>query len=1350
MDCKSVIASLCAAVICSLSSLLSAAPASAGHKIIGAPNIESLSNNCLLMLEQDDEGFLWCGSYDGLNRYDGKRIKVFRFEFDNPGSLSGNIIYELRRAEPGCMWVLTTMGFDKFSTRELRTLEHHPEIRGERHTTAVDTLGNVFTSSFDGQCMYYDRTGHKFEPLPVPEWIGALPSCRVVTTDYNTVWFFPPEQFAYKVQYDFSKGYSPDRAHFSWEKVKLHDAALSEVFRTQRGFFYFDTAGRIYHHDQVSQNVEFMADISEERARYGQVSGIARLGDELFVGFTPSGVLRINLADHSGRDREMIYTNTGVFHLFRDTRQPIVWVATDGLGLRKVVECDSTYSTITSTSIGGLTKPLRTFYTDIDNNLWIGSKGNGLVILSDYHDLAGRARIPESRITRIGRAEGLPDDQVFAIKESLFTPGRVWVATQGPGISYFSGSDRRPVTLRCRDIYNIHDIYEQNDSVLWLASTSTGLVRAVIDRTGEGRVVSTESFTFRNGEYLCSEIYSVACDRGRYLYIGCRGGLGIVRFDLNTHKYNFVEAVTAGMPGIGDIICLNYSGDGRLFFGSSAGAGVLDCRDSDAPELMTVLTRDDGLSNDMVHAVIPDSRGNVWLSTNKGLAVSNPSTRTVYNITGRTGEITEFCDNAGYVSPSDGNIIFGALNGIVVISPDQQLPSRNVGYDAPVKFTSLQINGVENADNLLLDDDGILRLSYKQNVFRLSFAALDYVNGEAINYWYRLEGYNGNWINAGSSAEVTFNNLPPGKYTLKVKCRLDACADSATEYSLPIVIEAPWYATSWAIVLYLLIIIGVAAAAVMRSRKIMQRKRREMQLQLYEKEQEQLHNDRMEFFTNITHELCSPLTMIMGMCDVLHKNIDEDERRKLDPYIDSLRWHSRHLNELVEEILDVRNMEEGSFTNIKVQPVRTDYVFDRWITSYDQIARENDIRFEAVNRVPDLRWNTDISCLGKIVTNLISNAFKYTPKGGEIRVSADLDGQGNLVIDVYNTGSGIAPADLKSIFDKFTVFNNVDRNSYRDMASRHGLGLYICHELVLRLKGEIKVESNVGEFTRFIITLPPLEIEHEHHSTLAERPPLPAVDFRSKPVVLVVDDNPDILWLVSDILSDDYTVVRATSASEALEAVNRQIPALVITDVMMPDVDGIEFVKLIRSHKFAKHLPILILSANITEEHKMEAYNAGADAYLTKPFNPDFLKVVAARLLQRKDNDRDYYRSSESAVTLENGMEISNEGKEFFDRIKEIIVENLNDETRLKPAALAEAVGVDLRTLYRKFKKFTPYTPNEFVKRYRYAYAANLILTTDLSIQEIIYKVGMNNKTVFYADFKKIYGMTPKEYRKSN
>ncbi|MDE6528097.1 MAG: HAMP domain-containing histidine kinase, partial [Muribaculaceae bacterium] len=364
--------------------------------------------------------------------------------------------------------------------------------------------------------------------------------------------------------------------------------------------------------------------------------------------------------------------------------------------------------------------------------------------------------------------------------------------------------------------------------------------------------------------------------------------------------------------------------------------------------------------------------------------------------------------------------------GIVWVSSERGVEKH--GYSPPLfYFNSLIINGFKRNFNDCLSSAGELDLSSGQNSVSLSFTALDYINGDDINYYYLLEGYTNHWVNLGTDPTVTFTNLPPGHYTLRVRYQSDSLGASGTEHSLGINVSAPWYATTWAYTAFALLLLLIVAGGIIQSRRIYQRKRRAMEHSLRIQQQKQLYADRAEFFTNITHELCSPLTMILGLCNILRKDLNETERRKLDHYIDSLQLHSRHLNDLVQEILDFRKVEEGGFRNIRVQPVKMDYAFDRWVNSYSEIARDNEITFRTSINPPDLKWNTDISCLGKIITNLTSNAFKYTPVKGEIDISVSVDEEDDcLLLSVYNTGAGISPDDQKDLFNRYKVFHNVD------------------------------------------------------------------------------------------------------------------------------------------------------------------------------------------------------------------------------------------------------------------------------------------------------------------------------------
>lgn len=1303
-----------------------------------AHNTEGFSNNCILSLLQDRMGYVWAGSYDGLMRYDGKRVDVFRFELDNPDCLSGNVVGELFPGEDDNIWVLTTMGLDRFSTISLKATAHFPQIRADRQKLAVDPHGNVFSFSPDGTLTHLDPVAGKFVAIPLDGLPAYKDILNMLADGAGSLYFICTDGRVMTVGYDFTKGHAIGKAVFRRKPLPLHDAPIVAALSQKDGFYFVDSKGLLFQYTFSGKVKRRIADLAH--LPFGRISGIARIGDDFIIGFYGIGVGR--LAD--GDRFEMFSTEVGVFGVMADTRQPLVWCATDGLGLFKVYDAKTRYHVIASRQIPGLSKPIRCFNTDDSGNLWIGTKGDGLIMLAGYRKYGSNSVIPAQSIRRYDDSNGLPDNQVFSIVDSRFHPGRKWIATRGPGISYMKIPEGKIVNIYHPAILDIHDIYEQNDSVLWLASTTGGLIRTEISGSaGTERIAaeSVKSFVFKRDPYVCNEMHSLAFDGDSILFVGCRGGLGVVRFNIFTHSYDFISDITDRFPTIGDVICLTYSDDSKLYFGSSAGAGIIDYANPDTPP--HILTRNDGMINDMAHSILHDDNGHVWIGTNKGLVRFDMENSVMHNITGFESQVIEFCDNAGYRSPYDGDLFFGALNGIVRVSAEKtQFPGSS--GRTPFHFNALQINGRDRNLHDMLSEDGTLSLASDENTISISFSALDYIKGDDFNYYYMLEGYDDEWVNLGTDPHVVITNLPPGEYMLKVTYKSDYADSGEKVYILPISVRRPWYYSTAAILFYIVLASASVLTVICLTRNYYRRKRGEFEKALFDRQQEQLYADRMEFFRNITHELCAPLTMIMGLCEKLHNDADADQNGKLERYVSLLRQHSSHLNDLVQEILDIKQMQDPDFRIIRVQPISLENIFSKWVLSFKEIGADNGITFETELDNPDIRWNTDPGSIGKIITNLISNALKYTPERGTVRVSCLVKDDG-LHFSVYNTGGGISPEECKTLFDKYTMFNNAVRNGYSDIASRHGLGLYICKGLVDKLKGSITVCSVPGEYTRFDVVLPRLEVTEWVKPGKSD--PALLSDSSDRLPVLVVDDNPDILWLVSEILSGTYEVIKASGAAEAFEKIKQKLPSLIITDLMMPDTDGLEFTAELRKNRYTKNIPILILSAKITEINKIKGYASGADEYMTKPFSPEFLRVVVDRMITRKKADKDYYHSSESVLTLHDGMEITNEDKAFFDKLKEYILDNIEDENKLKPAELAAAMGMEVRTLYRKFKKSSPYTPTEFVKNYRYTYAAQLLLTTNATIQEIIYKVGLSNKTMFYADFKKIYGMTPKEYR---
>ena len=632
------------------------------------------------------------------------------------------------------------------------------------------------------------------------------------------------------------------------------------------------------------------------------------------------------------------------------------------------------------------------------------------------------------------------------------------------------------------------------------------------------------------------------------------------------------------------------------------------------------------------------------------------------------------------------------------------------------------------------------------NSFSISFIAIDYINGSDYEYSYIIEGYTPSWKELQNDNEVVFTNLPPGNYTLKVKFKNDVL--DSDYYSLNITILPPWYLNIWAVACYIIGAILLLLGTVYYLKIRIQRRQLAIANKIKEEQKEKLLETKLNFFTNITHELYTPLTLINGVCEqILEYSIQDD---KLSKYTNVLNNNVNNLNELIQEILDFRKIENSEFNSKSIKRTLISEIINNQLVSFTHVANQTSIKYTAT--VPDnLYWNTDEAYFKKIFTNLISNAFKYTSSGGLIRIEA-LIKNNSLIISIYNTGQGIEESQKMKIFDRYYILDNIEKNGYAQMTSSNGLGLLICYSLVKLLGGDIKVNSAINEYAEFVVTLPFLEIDNEipettTTETLLNKTESQPYEITTQPTILVVDDNREIVWLISQILSSDYIIKEANDATEALKMVENITPSLIILDIMMPEIDGLELTKRLRANKFTKHIPILIVSAKVTAKEQAEAYDAGANTYLTKPFSSELLRSVVHRMLTSKGELKEYYDSPESAYEYSEGKLVHQEDKNFMEDIISIIEENIENET-LRPELIAGKLGISSRSLYRKVKKITLMPPSDFIKDYKLIYAAKLLINTNLTVKEITYKVGISNKSHFYREFLKKYEMTPNDYRK--
>ena len=1314
-----------------------------GYNIRQTTSSDGLSSSAVLSMAQDSDGFLWLGTLDGVNITDGSATVPFSVLY--PGvSLSGNLIENIIAAPDGNMWIHTNHGLDRFN-RSTVALSSYPQFNGQEKIGLADN-GDLLVLGTDDK-LYYLPAGSDSDFIEVDNGVMPYNSTTFISLKGDTLLSFGDDGV---VAHGFKVS---DGVPALSGRTVLSDAAVGVAHVDGDGVLYTGTDG-IIRRVEADGNVTDLIDIRSEIDRRGSVSDLlCDMRGDIYVSFVSDGVIRARKTQTGSYRIVDSGLKSGVFRLEKSSTQPVVWIGTDCQGLYTCY--DSPYmlrSYDFSFFDKNINHPVRAVYLDKENTLWIGTKGGGVLKVPEF---SGSMSTPAQMELFTVSNSALGNNSVFVIEPS--SRPLLWIGTDG-GLNYYSYKEKRIKPISDEPVLRyIYGIHEENDSTLWVSSVGNGVVRCRLSGSPDNpRLDIIKVYSVDGGNRTSNFFFDMAADSQGKLLFANRGlgafvieGDSLVRvpiqgtYDTNSvlDVFSVVHEDAAKWLGTGHgLLKITDRGD-RLFFGL-----------------------ENGFINNTIHDMVRDSEGKLWVSTNNGLYRFDPQTEKTQVFTRQDGvNVTEFSDGASFDTGS--MLIFGGIDGLVTVR-------KTPGFTAPqpyapvIALQRLSISGqnVNPSGYIRTESDGaVLELAPDQNYFSVTFANPDFINPTDYNYLYTLDGRE--WINNGPNGTIVFNEMSHGKYKLRVKYVNRITGLEGETYSLEINVKAPWYLTDYAKTAYALILAAIIAAVVFVYIRRQRRRRHEELSRLESAHREEVYEEKLRFFTNITHEFCTPLTLIYGPCERIMSYEGTDDYIK--KYIGLVRTNVERLNTLIQELIDFRRIETGHKI-LKIRSVNVSELFDDTVATFSDLAERNNIDF-AGNIEQGMTWNTDFSSLRKVVNNLISNAFKYTPTGGRIEVDAHVDGE-KLILSVYNTGKGIADKDRERIFNRYSVLDNVEENAVKGLSTRNGLGLAICHSMVKMLHGHIAIESEVGKYARFVVSLPMLETDVKEESATVEehrdKPVAPIADStteakgvspevpaaqpveKGRSTVLVIDDNTEILSLLSDSLSD-YRVRTAKSAMEGLELLKQETPDVIITDVMMPGTDGLTFSRQIKANRHTMHIPLIILSAKTSNEEKVEGIVSGADVFIGKPFSVSYLRAVVARLLESRNTLREYYNSSASAFEYADGRLLDRDDKDFLSRVVDYIDEHI-DDTDLSPDQLATGLQMSLRNLYRKFKELDQPTPNDFIKNHRITYAAKLLLTTSYTVQEIIYRTGFSNRSHFYKEFDKRYGMTPKDYRQSN
>ena len=935
--------------------------------------------------------------------------------------------------------------------------------------------------------------------------------------------------------------------------------------------------------------------------------------------------------------------------------------------------------------------------------------------------------------------------------------GRIWLGSYKEGLGWIDSRtlDYHPYALPQGPTVSIFGVETDRQGRLWLGTMGAGLVSLDLT-TGQTKsylmvekAVEDHSVNTIVNDYL-SQI-SVSPD-GQRVYAATT--MGVCALDIKTESW--VSTFGVNCPNYGTPVRVVREFNGRLYIGTNNG---MQCYDLKAHK-MVPLNKATGLSDNGISSMEQDRQGFLWVSTDHGLFRMDQKSGTTSSYYVDNGlQSNEFSDGASCVS-ENGTMMFGGLGGITWFKPSD-IKERK--WKAEVKLTGFAVNGEpvnkETMSGLWsVTDTTVIAsnrfvLSSGDNSFALQLSTLTYDNPEHIIYSYRINGEQ--WVRLQQGInEITFSHLPPGDYNFCVVAEMNGI--STPERCFTVVIHAPWYRTPLAYVIYLLAL-GIILWRYLRMRRRKEQDRLRLQEHIHA---EKMADAKLKFFMNISHEIRTPMTLIVTPLLSLMKHDDDPHRRSV---YETIRRNAERILGLINQMMDLRKIDKGQMQMHMCETELVSFIGDIH-TLFDQQAKAKNIRFTYEHDTQQLPVWVDRDNFDKVVVNLLSNAFKFTPTGGQIAISVNHDDQ-NVSIAIKDSGEGIPEDKLDRIFERFYQ----SPSHVNDRKTGTGIGLDLTRSLVELHHGTIAARNNTdGPGCEFVVNIPlgnshlkPEEMVTEkqdvaHTTSLlddteyvspAETVALPKVGRRQH--IVIVEDDSEIRDYLSAELSPDYDVSTAENGREGLSEVLRVMPDLVISDIMMPEMDGNTLCSKIKGNPATSHIPVILLTAKSRDEDQLEGLEMGADTYVMKPFNMDILRRTIVNLIHTHQMLRLKYGRNDQLEEQVDVVKMKSPDEQLLNRVMKVINKNLNNSD-LSVDKIADEVGISRVHLHRKMKELTGQTPHDFIRNLRLKQAAHLLASQNMNITEVMYACGFNNAASFSTIFKKFYGMSPREYMNNN
>lgn len=1289
---------------------------------------DGLSQNMVYSILQDKQGFMWFGTQDGLNKYDGRSFTIYKKNANQHNSIGSNGIFSLMQDGREIIWVGTFDGvylydpsLDVFTRLDAKTTQGE-NVAGIVRDIKMDNYGNIWLA-VPGKGMFRYSTEEQLSFFPMNRDYGDILLRKFEFDPHGNVWIATYQHGLFRLD--------PDTGEFTRFPVGTGEATssgndINDVYLLNAVTLALGTVNRgVLLFDLKEHRFSTLL----ERGEDGKTLFVRRIfrsdTGELWLG-TETGVYVYNMQTKKIINLHQIYNDPysisdNAIHSIYQDREGGMWLGTFFGGVNYFsplyAQFEKYYPIKGVNSLSG--KSISEFCEDGRGRIWIGTEDAGLNLFD-----------PKKQAFTSGF---IPANNVHAL---LYEDDRLWIGTYSEGLfvmnlknnritSYKSSSS--PLSLNNDNIYSI---YKDYSGTVWIG-TMLGL--HIYDE-------KADCFIRIQEREINRQVNDILEDHLGTLWFATLGN-GLFAYDKKGGGW--VHHILAEGDASGTMItCLLEDRKHRLWVGTE-NAGLFSLEDTEGT-FNNKFSTQNGLPNDVIYRLVEDNQGNIWGSTTGGLFRLDPESGKIDVYTHANGLLgDQFNYKSGFKSGS-GKIYFGGIKGFIAFSPENLMVDTT---PPTVIFNSLQVSNGEIAVGV--KGSPLKRsIAYTEEInlpsdisnFSVGFAALSYVFPKANLFAYKLEGKDREWIDIGQQNRVTYSDLAPGNYTLRVKVA-NGNGMWSEEAALRINKLPPFYMTGWAYLFYVVLaVVSVSRLVWLSTRRIERRNLQAMQ-ELEDRKEKELYEAKIEFFTQVTHEIRTPLSLIKLPLEEIVKQVDVSDRNWVNLSI--VQRNTERLLKLVNELLDFRKAESKglhlNFVSADISSLIRETA-ERFVPS----AHLKNLVFELDLPPGELRADVDVEILTKISSNLLNNALKHAKSIIYVRLTS---GDDAFRLEVENDGEAIPPELTKKIFDPFF---KVDENKQGS-----GLGLPFARSLTELHGGIIYIDTRKS-LTTFVLELPlhqktAIGLAEDKESIRELLPPdekITGADETAKSghrkTILLVEDNAEFLQFSVSRLDPDYRIVTAGNGLQAQKKLDEEPVDMVISDIMMPLMDGIALCKYIKENLKYSHIPVILLTAKTALQAKIEGLKTGADEYIEKPFSMDFLKARIVNLLENRDKIKEsYMRSPELAYDT---IVHSKADEEFLGSLMEQIHAHLED-TDLGVDKLAVAMNMSRATLFRKVKNISELTPNDFIRLVRLKKAAKLLKEREYRVNEIAFIVGFSSASYFSKCFYKQFGMLPKDFK---